>query len=161
MGRVTGRAGIPFAVLGRVDLGELEGLGDVGGMAGETEPARVELHGLLLLRVLRVPGERTVARLAGDPGMLALLQDVGLVGVAVGAGLVSGEGGSRGPDVLDGPGPVVTVLAEVLGHEQAPEHEEDEHTGREEAHDPQEVLAILQRSFHDRPDRIGRYRRSG
>ena len=94
--------------------------------------ATVGSLGTLRRRVVGVFGERPVAGLAGDVGVLAAGADLAFVFVAHDAGGLPGVGDGMLADGCQRAGAVVAVLAESLGYHRAANHHEDSQSGQQD-----------------------------
>lgn len=94
-------------------LFEPGGLGGIGLMAAGAERDNLRLGGLGLLRVVGMVGGGAVARLAGDAAMQAGGAGRELIGVAIGADGLPGEGHGVHPVGIESAGAVVAELAEA------------------------------------------------
>ena len=114
-----------------------------GGDLGE---CRLECGG-----IVGMFGERAVAGLAGDVGVLALGADLRLIIVAHDAGVLAGVGNGVLADGREGAGAVVSVLAEAFGHDGAADHHENAEAGQQDQGGPDQVSGIAEESLHSFP----------
>jgi hypothetical protein len=130
MGLVTSIAGHTAGVLSSHDLGKSGGFGGIFLMAAAAEGGdigQLRLDGRGIIGMLSV---RTVAGFAGYAGMLAGSPNLGLIGVAKDAGVLSGVGEGMGAHHRQSPGPIVAVLAKRLRNDSATDEQEDAKTGQ-------------------------------
>lgn len=107
------------------NLFEERGFGRIFLVAGTAQNGDGGFHRLEDGRIPRVLIERAVAGFAGNAGVPALGPDFGLLGVAIGTGLVSSKPDRRFPDFLQHRPPIVAILAERGGNHRVANGEKD------------------------------------
>ena len=136
---------------GRVDLRELRRPRHALLVAARAQQLRVGLHRLALGGVGGVLRERAVARLAAHVAVLAALQRLPHVGVALDARGAPGVGERPRAVVIEGAGTVVPVRTEALGHQQRLQGQEDQDARGEQGSHPHEVLLVAEETSHCSP----------
>lgn len=101
--------------------------------------------------ILGVGRERPVAGFAVNPAVAAPGPRLNDLVVALLAGFHTGERDGACPVIGQSARPVMTELAEVLGHEQGAHPEEEEGSGREKGGRAKKVLPVLQLGVHTPP----------
>ena len=94
---------------------------------------------------------RAVAGFAGHVGVFAAGADFALVLVAHDAGVLAGVRDGLLADGLERPGAVVAVLAEVLGHDRAANHQKDADSGQEHERGPDQVSRVVKQASQEHP----------
>ena len=129
---------------GRIDLREGFGFGGAGGVAAGAENGGIQLGWHHAGGISCVLGKRTMAGFAVDTGVLAFGLGVLNIGVAVQAGLVTGESDRARGHFVDGGGAVVSVLTEALGNHEAADQEKDQEGHHEESGKTEKMSCILE-----------------
>ena len=109
------------------------------------------LHRLACRGVLGVLRERAVAALATHMAVVAALEQLPDVGVALDAGAAAGVDERPCPIVLERAGTVVAVHAEALGHQQGLQGQEDENPRAEQGGHPDQVSLVAEGPRHRSP----------
>ena len=122
--RMTGVAKHALGMRHCIHLREARGFGGVLFVAAPTEIGHVRQLGHMGDGVGSVLGERPMAGLAPDTGMLAATVHLALLIVALAALLMPGIGDGASADHLECARPVVSVFPEVLRHYDDPDEQE-------------------------------------
>jgi hypothetical protein len=105
--------------------------------------------GLVRAGILKVPGLRTVAGLAGDVGMLAFGPGVGLIAMTNDALSLSGVSYWPFPDVVEGPRAVVAVLSEGFWDKGGTQDEKHANAGQHDNHETNQMSGVPEGHFHE------------
>jgi len=124
MGLMAGIAGDPAGVIRSYDLRESPWLSAVGFMAAGADDGRVQLWRSHRRRIVGMLGQASMASLAGNHHMLALLLLLDDVGMASFAGIVSGKSNGMGCRLCDSSAAVVAVLPKATRHHRNSQNEE-------------------------------------
>ena len=89
-------------------------------------------------------GKRSVASFAGECRMLALLLQIGDVGVTGLTSLVAGNRNRPGSDLGNGISAVVSVLAEAARYDRSAQDHKTKQCDQHDRSEPDEVLYVLE-----------------
>jgi len=134
------------------NLGEGFGLGAVGLVAAGADDCGVELrrrHGCGIVGML---GLGSVAGLARDHYMLALLFLIDHVGVAGLTRLMAGEGDGSSGRLGDGSATIVSVLAKAAWNDCGAQDDKGNHCDRDDRGEPDEVFNVLEQAILPAPE---------
>src|SRR5512134_2734602 len=127
---------------------EPRGPASIGGVTANAELATIRARWLPLVGGARMSLERTMTSFARHGGMPRAHPHLDHVRVALGTGDLAGVNDRLGAVVLQRARAIVPQPAEVLGHEGAANHDEEDEAAEEEARQPKQMLDILEPRSH-------------
>ena len=137
-------AGYSSRVICSHNLGESLGLGAVGFVAAGTDDSGVQLRWGYRRWVVRMLGQRSVAGLAGDHHMFALLLLFDDVGMASLANIVAGEGNRTSRRFRNRCSAVVTILAKTFRNNGNAQDQEYRQQYNDHRRQPNEMFYVLE-----------------